>query len=338
MGALLGLSAPKTPAKYSSIVAQLLASCEQSPFAAQFVYNLMGPIFYELTMMALPSEDQLQNQITKAAAAAAGTISTSTGVESGISPDLTGVNLATIVKFLCFVYMESTLQYESTEDVFETLTFCDQFEVAELQEYCTSSLASLAENVHRRGTQRNRLLGKRICDYLVLFLGGRIPFYFDEAELTLLHSVLIETLLDLCYAERSEFDIAQEGVLWVQRRLIKTPSSAIECPAILPLVVASRSVERMTMTTTTTMTKRSHIPQFVILVNLLVICSAGVNIFACLIGLIVSVVAIWTWVSSAIPCHIIRLMYVVVANPEPLEGIIAGQQPVSEIIHFETGS
>lgn len=310
------------PAKYSSIVSQLLASCEQSPFATQFLNNLMGPVFYELTMMAMPSED-LQSQ------------KSSDGGENEVASSQ--VHLNTIVKFLCFVYMESALQYESTEDVFETLTFCDQFEVAELQEYCTASLKSVAENIHRRGVSQNRLLGKRICDYLVLFLGGRIPFYFNEAELTLLHSVLIETLLDLCYARRSEFDMAQEGILWVQRKLMIPQSKPIDSAILHPLVmVANNRLGPVAKK------KNCHIAPLLILVNLLVICSGGVTVssavqYQCLLQLLVA--GIWTWVVNQLrhQGQIVLLMHW--TNAEALEGIIAGkQEPVSEIIHFETGS
>lgn len=331
MGAFLGISA-RTPAKRTSIVAQLLASCEQSPFAAQFVYNLMGPIFYELTMMALPSEE-LQLSRTTA----------STLAQSNCDPaEEQTVKVDTILKFLCFVYMESSLQYESTEDVFETLTFCDQFEVAELQDYCATSLKSFADNCQRRST-RERLLGKRICDYLVLFLGGRIPFYFNEEELTLLHSVFIETVLDVFCAHHSEFDMAQSGILWVQRKLMISPPPLVRHQSV---ALSSRMVPAK---------KKSHIWTPVVLMNLLAICSA-VNIIAggkepvpvrvdfqilvqCAL-LLCS--AIWTWASRAIRFgqqrrRIILLMYL--ANPDALEGIIAGNQPaLGEIIHFGSGS
>lgn len=330
MGALMGYISARgaaaggvrgIPAKYSSIVSQLLASCEQSPFATQFVNNLMGPVFYELTMMAMPSEDLQAQKI-------------SDGAEIEVASSQ--VHLNTIVKFLCFVYMESAFQYESTEDVFETLTFCDQFEVAELQEYCAVSLKSVAENIHRRNVSQNRLLGKRICDYLVLFLGGRIPFYFNEAELTLLHSVLIETLLDLCYARRSEFDMAQEGILWVQRKLMIPQSKPIESATRHPLVMVANT----RLGSVATQKKNCHIAPLLFLVNLLVICSSGVTVssavqYQCLL----LVAGIWTWVVNLLRQQGQIVLLVYWTNAEALERIIAGkQEPVSEIIHFETGS
>lgn len=306
MGDFLGIFA-KTPAKHSSIVAKLLASCEESPFVTQFVYNLMGPIFYELTMMALPSE---KHQLM-----------TSQSCER--------IEVATILKFWCFVYLESALQYESTEDLFETLTFCGQYEVAELQEFCATSLKSFAENSHNRciGSRDSKdVLGKRICDYLVLFLGGRIPFYFNEEELTLLHSVLIETFLDICCSRRSEFDIARSGLLWVQRKLM-----------IQPL---SKSPYRVTFEAT------SNNVQLFDLVNLRVVCSnSGVHIsedgpdpellFYSAVLLLCS--SIWTWIRLWRPRSIILPLNL--TNPDSLEGIIAVKQPaVGEIIHNGNGS
>lgn len=332
MGAFLGISA-RTPAKRLSIVAQLLASCEQSPFAAQFVYNLMGPIFYELTMMALPSEELQLNRTTA-----------STLGQSNCNPaEEQAVKVDTILKFLCFVYMESSLQYESTEDVFETLTFCDQFEVAELQDYCATSLKSFSDNCQGRRSTRDRLLGKRICDYLVLFLGGRIPFYFNEEELTLLHSVFIETVLvlDVFCARHSEFDIAQSGILWVQRKLMISPPPLVRHPS---LALSSRMVHAK---------KKCHIWTPVVLMNLLAICSS-VNIiaggkepgpvrvdFQILVQCaLILCSAIWTWARAiryGQQRRIILLMYL--ANADALEGIIAGNQPaLSEIIHFGSGS
>lgn len=333
MGAFLGISAGTPNISYSSIVSLLASRCEKSPFAAQFVNNLMGPIFYELTMMALSSEEQQQLPSTS---------------------DQDGIRLDTLLKFLCFVYFESALQYESTEDVFETLAFCGQFEVAELQEYCATSLKSFTENGYRhRSSAKDTLLGKRIFDYLVLFLGGRIPFYFNEEELTLLHSVFIETILDVFYSQRSEFDIAQSGILWVQRKLMIPPSTCDYCPAghMIPFVsISTVGVQRKKM--------QCNSSNLVILANLLAICS--VNIFVggpgggggeeiipvevkatdsvqiLLQCAILLCSAIWTWVSvrqQKQNSGIILLVYMT------KEGIIAGEQAqaVVEVIHFELG-
>lgn len=310
MGAFLGIFA-RTP-KYSSILSQLVASCENSPFAAQFVYNLLGPVFYELTMMALPSED-LQGSTPKDAAEL-------------MDPENTNViKMSTIIKFLCFVYLESALQYESTEDVFETLTFCNQVEVVELQEFCATSLKSFADNPQGRGKPNNRLLGKRICDYLVLFLGGRIPFYFNEEELTLLHSVFIETILDVFYTSHSEFDLAQSGIWWVQRKIMIPPP--------------------MTAATTRNPARWCTPPKRCTYSNALVLLAivSGVNMFR--VGpvlfncVLLLCSAIWTWVNSSQRLRqrrIILLLYT--SSPDAVEGNINGKQSVSKIIHCGSGS
>lgn len=356
MGAFLGISAG-TPDKSSRrIVSQLLASCgagggQPPPFAAKFVYNLMGPIFYELTMMAMPSDTD-----------AAGNAEV-------------GFRLDTFLKFLCFVYLESALQYEATEDVFDTLAFCDRFEVAELQEFCSESLHSLAKE--GKGTVavsgKDRLVGKRLCDCILLFLGGRIPFYFNEEELTLLHSVLIETILDVTYAERSEFDLAESGIVWLQRKLMKKPSPSSSLPLLLrhhrrssAACPSSVSCESRRKKATTW-----HIPEILVLVNLLAICTSffhleGVNIFASgqeqmtqavssgeseSLGVLHSSLllcsnAVWTWIMIRLRLwncrHGITLLLYFIdhrsgVDRDALKSIIAVGQQANEIIHCGRG-
>lgn len=342
------------PTKYSQIVSQLLAGCgDPTPFAAKFVYNLMGPIFYELTMMAMLPSDHVAGGLT------------STEEDSGVA----GIKVDSILKFLCFLYLESAVQYEATEDVFDTLAFCDRYEVTELQEYCAMSLKSLTEHnrlllVSRGGqgmnesSQKDRMLGKRLCDCVLLFLGGRIPFYFNEEELTLLHSVLIETILDVTYANRSEFDLAESGIRWLQRKLLDKSPANRQCPLAIRCETRRRKK------------KPNHIPDLLILVNLLGICTfycdfEGANIFASIEDqgtlpvtseflkflhcTLLQCCTIWTWISCAVirlrlwdwRRHGITLLLYLIASQrldrDALKSIITVRQQVNAIIHRGKG-
>lgn len=292
-----------TPA-LTRAMSQMLAICEKSPFAAQFIYNLMGPVFFELmTMMAIQSSDNVQ--VTAAAAVVA-----QQNREEGLK-------LSTVLKFLCFVYLESALQYESTEDFFETLAFCcDQLEVVELQEYCSRSLTECCDKT-KSVSRAQRPLRKRICDYLVLFLGGRIPFYLNEKELTLLQSVLIETALDVFCGQQSEFDLTENGIKWMQEKVLKSApksQSKNKCNIVvinfllilLGCKILMQLVEKQ----------------------------GGNNLF---LYSFVGVLSICKWfaIKKSQASELVTVCFCL-ANPE--KSVIAEDQPLIEIILYETGS
>ena len=151
----------------------------------------------------------------------------------------------------------------------------------------------------------------------------------------MLHSVYLETMLDVFYGPRSEFDLAQSGILWVQRKLL--PQVLIQPPPLM----TSREIG----------TNGSCAG---ILLNLLAICHTGVHILLAdgrqsvdrvdiLVLLHCATVlctAMWTHLRGALRLRgrqIILLLFL--TNPDALEGIIAGkQQPPMMIIHFEPGS
>lgn len=351
MGAFLGICAGGTPAKYSPIASQLLvATCDQSqlPLVAQFLYNLMGPIFYELTMMTMMAVPSEQLMIPNPIAA-----------EPDQVIEAKEFTLDTLIKFLCFVYFESALQSGIAEDVFDTLTFCDLYEVAELQEYCTDTLKSLTESSNQSSVtgSNGRFFGKRLCDCAMLFLGGRIPFYFYEEELTLLHSVLFETILDATYAQQSELDMAEKGILWLQRRLLPKSLTVAKC---LPEKNPKREL-----------TVSSHIS--ILLLSILVVChndhsvnnivgvgtvavpvnprdvvKFGTSLFLwdgtmTLILYVVWTTVIWfrLWFSYCARQGCAKLLYLFSVDGNALEGVIAKHQPVvvtpNAIIQFEKG-
>lgn len=202
MGAIF--ESAKIPTKYSLVHGVLrklgatLRTHEDSIFLNQFLINFLGPLFYDLILPATITIPSIQDS-------------------SSISEN---IHLSSVLKFCCFVYLD-TIEYDGTEDIFEAMAFVDRFEVCELQEHCLSHLTHFME---RRGNvcspldRRFRGNHKRLCDQALMFIGGRMPFYFNEAELDLLPSVVLETVLDYNYLDWSEFELTERVISWLRSR------------------------------------------------------------------------------------------------------------------------